>query len=125
MASQGSEAGKEDQVDGLWGRVKAEVEAREGRQGLSPYDLLELPKPERNLMKKLLKQRFVSLSEAAVDLEQTEAEAEKTLSALVAKTYLLEFEKKGEKHYKLLLARKEGKELPFNIWDDLAHRLEP
>lgn len=111
-------------MDGIWGRVKAEVDAREGRKGLSPYDLLELPKNERNLMKKLLKQRVISLAEAAADLKQTEAEAEKTLSALVEKTFLIEFEKKGEKHYKLLLARKEGKELPFNIWEDLAQKME-
>lgn len=112
-------------MDGLWGRVKAEVDAREGKKGLSPYDLLELPKLERDMMKKLLKQRVISLAEAAVDLNQTEAEAEKTLSVLVEKSYLVEFEKKGEKHYKLLLARKEGKELPFSIWDDLAQKMEP
>ena len=112
-------------MDGLWGRVKAEVDAREGRKGLSPYDLLDLPKGERDLMKKLLKQRVISLAEAAADLQQTEAEAEKTLGALVEKSYLVDFEKKGEKHYKLLLARKEGKELPFSIWDDLAQKMEP
>ena len=109
-------------MDGIWGRVQAEVEAREGRKGLSPYDLLELPKPQRDLMKKLLKQRVISLHDAAAELQQTEAEAVQTLSDLVEKTFLIEFEKKGEKHYKILMARKEGKELPFNIWDDLAKK---
>jgi hypothetical protein len=109
-------------VDGIWGRVQAEVDARQGRKGMNPMDLLEMPKPQRDLMKKLLKQRVISLSDAAVELDQSEAEAAKTLGALVEKTFLIEFEKKGEKHYKLLLARKEGKELPFNIWDDLAEK---
>jgi hypothetical protein len=109
-------------VDGIWGRVQAEVDAREGRKGMSPYDLLELPKDQRELMKKLLKQKIISLQDAAAELKQTEAEAAQTLGGLVEKTFLLEFEKKGEKHYKLLLARKEGKELPFNIWDDLAQK---
>ena len=76
-------------------------------------------------MKKLLKQRVISLSEAAVELKQTEAEAAQTLGELVEKTYLIEFEKKGETHYKLLMARKEGKELPFNIWDDLSEKTSP
>jgi hypothetical protein len=89
---------------------------------MSPYDLLELPKAQRELMKKLLKQRIISLPDAAVELGQTEAKAEKTLSALVEETYLVEFEKKGQKHYKILLARKEGKELPFNIWDELTEK---
>jgi hypothetical protein len=109
-------------VDGIWGRVQAEVEAREGRKGMSPYDLLQLPKPQRDLMKKLLKQRIISLSEAAADLEQTETEAVQVLAELVEKTFLVEFEKKGEKHYKLLMARKAGKELPFNIWDELLEK---
>lgn len=109
-------------MDGIWGRVQAEVEAREGRKGMSPYDLLELPKLQRELMRKLLRQRIISLSDAAVELEQPEAEAAKTLGELVEKTFLIEFEKKGKKHYKLLMARKEGKELPFNIWDDLAEK---
>jgi hypothetical protein len=109
-------------VDGIWGRVQAEVEAREGNKGMSPYDLLQLPKPQRDLMKKLLKQRIISLSEAAADLEQTETEAAETLDELVKKTFLVEFEKKGEKHYKLLMARKAGKELPFNIWDELLEK---
>jgi hypothetical protein len=109
-------------VDGIWGRVRAEVEAREGRKGLSPYDLLQLPKPQRDLMKKLLKQRVISLSDAAAELAQTQVEATQTLNELVEKTFLIEFEKKGEKHYKLLMARKAGKELPFNIWDDLLEK---
>jgi hypothetical protein len=109
-------------VDGIWGRVQAEVDARQGRKGLSPYDLLELPKQERELMKKLLKQRVISLCDAATELGQTEDEAVQTLGALVEKTFLIEFEKRGEKHYKLLMARKEGKDLPFNIWDELAQK---
>jgi hypothetical protein len=109
-------------VDGIWGRVQAEVEAREGRKGMSPYDLLELPKHQRDLMKKLLKQRVISLRDAAAELQQTEAEADRTLSELVEKTFLIEFEKQGEKHYKILMARKEGKELPFNIWDELIQK---
>lgn len=111
-------------MDGMWGRMQAEVDAREGRKGLSPYDLLELPRAERNLMKKLLKQRVISLAEAASELQQSEKKAEKTLDALVEKTFLLECQIRGEKHYKILLARKEGKELPFNLWDDLSQRLE-
>lgn len=109
-------------MDGIWGRVQAEVDARQGRKGMNPYDLLELPKRQRDLMKKLLKQRVISLSDAAAELKQTEDEAERTLSDLVEKTFLIEFEKKGKKHYKLLLARKEGKELPFNIWDELTEK---
>jgi hypothetical protein len=109
-------------VDGLFGRVQAEVDARQGHKGLSPYDLLELPKSQRNLMKKLLRQRVISLRDAAAELGQSEAKAEKSLGALVEKTYLVEFEKKGEKHYKILLARKGGKELPLNIWDELMEK---
>lgn len=109
-------------MDGIWGRVQAEVEAREGRKGMSPYDLLELPKHQRDLMKRLLKQRVISLPDAAAELQQTEAEADRTMSELVEKTFLIEFEKQGEKHYKILMARKEGKELPFNIWDELIQK---
>ena len=112
-------------MDGIWGRVQAEVEAREGRKGMSPYDLLELPKEQRALMRKLLKQRIISLHDAAAELQQSDAEAARTLSDLVEKTFLVEFEKQGEKHYKILMARKEGKELPFNIWDELAQKTSP
>jgi len=111
-------------VDGMWGRIQAEMDAREGRKGLNPYDLLELPRAERNLMRKLLKQRVISLEEAARDLQQSEQEAEETLDALVQRTFLLECQIEGQKHYKLLLARKEGKELPFNLWDDLSQKLD-
>lgn len=111
-------------MDGMWGRIQAEVEAREGRKGLSPYDLLELPKAERNLMRKLLKQRVISLADAARELQQSEKKAKETLGALVEKTFLIECQIKGENHYKILLARKEGKELPFNLWDDLSQKLE-
>jgi hypothetical protein len=111
-------------VDGLWGRVQAEVDARQGTKGLSPYDLLELPKPQRDLMKKLLKQRIISLRDAAAELGQSEAKAEKSLDTLVKKTYLIEFEKKGEKHYKILLARKGGKELPLSIWEEFTEKTD-
>lgn len=111
-------------MDGMWGRIQAEMEAREGRGGLSPYDLLELPRPERNLMRKLLKQRVISLEEAARELQLPEQEAQETLDALVERTFLIECQIRGQKHYKILLARKEGKELPFNLWDDLSHKLE-
>jgi hypothetical protein len=110
-------------VDGLWGRVQAEIDAREGRRGLSPIDLLDLPRAERILFRRLLKERMITLTDAAAELAQSEEEAEQTLGALVAKTYLIEFEKKGQKCYKILLARKEGKDLPFNIWDDLSAKL--
>lgn len=110
-------------MDGMWGRVQAEVDAREGEKGLNPYDLLNLPRDQRNLMRKLLKQKVISLQDAAKELDQSESQATRTLSDLVDKTYLVEFEKKGEKHYKLLLARKGGKDLPFNIWDDLTDKL--
>jgi hypothetical protein len=110
-------------VSGLWDRVQAEVDAREGRRGLNPYDLLALPRAERALLKRLLKERIISLADAADQLDQTEKEAERTLAALVEKTYLIEFEKKGKKHYKLLMARKQGRELPFNLWDDLTERI--
>ena len=66
-------------MDGIWGRVQAEVDARQGRKGMSPFDLLELPEPERGFMKKLLKKRVISLSDAAAELEQSEAEAAQTL----------------------------------------------
>jgi hypothetical protein len=89
---------------------------------MNPFDLLELPEPERGFMKKLLKKRVISLSDAAAELEQSEAEAAQTLSPLVEKTFLIEFEKDAETHYKILLAHKEGKELPFNLWDDLAQK---
>jgi hypothetical protein len=109
-------------VDGIWGRVQAEVDARKGGKGMNPYDLLELPNPQRVLMKKLLKQRIISLSDAAAELKQTEEEAAQTMGELVDKTFLIEFEKKGETHYKLLLARKEGRDLPLNIWDELSEK---
>ncbi len=112
-------------MEGIWGRVQAEMDARQGRKGLTPYDLLELPGRQRDLVKKLLKRRVISLSEAAAELGQSEAEAAQTLAGLVAKTYLIEFEKKGEPHYKLLMARKEGKELPFDIWQDLTAKMNP
>jgi hypothetical protein len=109
-------------VDGIWGRVQAEIDARQGRTGMSSLDLLELPKQQRALMKKLLKLKFISLRDAAAELQQTEADAAQTLDTLVEKTFLIEFERKGERHYKLLMARKAGKELPFNIWDQLTEK---
>jgi len=66
---------------------------------------------------------MITLADAATELAQPEEEALHTLDTLVEKTYLVEFEKKGQKCYKILLARKEGKELPFNIWDDLSDKL--
>lgn len=109
-------------MEGLWGRVQAEVEASEGRKGLSPYDLLDLPPRERRLLKRLLKERVISLSDAAVELEESEVQAAQMLAPLVDKTYLIAFEKKGEPYYKLLLARKRGRDLPFNIWDNLTEK---
>jgi len=85
--------------------------------------LLELPRAQRTLFRRLLKERTITLTDAATELAQSEEEAVRTLGVLVDKTYLVEFEKKGQKCYKILLARKEGKELPCNIWDDLSGKL--
>ena len=109
-------------MEGIWGRVQAEVEENEGRRGMRPFDMLDLTHRERSLMKKMIKKRVISMSEAEVELEESEAQAAQMLAPLVEKTYLIEFEKKGKPHYKLLMARKRGRELPFNIWDNLTEK---
>lgn len=106
----------------LFGRLEAEVNAREETAGLSMADILDLPNPPRELINWIIRQAEVGLAQAAAQLGQDEPSASKTLNALLDKGYLYEIEVKGERHFRVCLLSKRKQSMPSNLWKALEDK---
>ena len=101
---------------GLFGRVQAEVKAREKTLGLSVADILDMPDPPRNLINWMMRQVEVTLPQAATHLGKDETNARAMLTSLMEKGFVREIDIKGDLRYRVRLAPKRKSALPSNLW---------
>ena len=111
-------------VKGLFGRLEGELEAREQSLGLRMADLLTLPEPLSRLMKWMIRQRQVSLADAATFLGEDEASARRLLAEAQGKGYVREIELPSATLYRVRLAPRGSRELPANLWQALESKVE-
>lgn len=91
------------------------------RTGASPTrtmaDLLFLPDLERSLINWLLRQQSATLADAALYLEQSEADAATLLQDLIDQGFV-QLDADSRQYQPKLQVRK-GRKVPTNIWDAL------
>lgn len=109
---------------GLFGRLAAELTAREKTPGLTMSDVLNMPDDQRQLFTWLLRQRTPGLTEVARFLGRDEAAAQAVLAGLVEQGLVREFEQRGTRRYQVRLAPKRGRTMPANLWQALDDKVE-
>jgi len=109
---------------GLFGRLEAELTAREKSPGLTMSDVLDMPDGQRQLINWLLRQRIADLAQVAHFLDCDEAAVRETLAGLVEGGLVREFEQRGTLRYQVRLAPKRGRTMPENLWQALDDKVE-
>jgi hypothetical protein len=109
---------------GLFNRLEGELAAREQSLGLRMADLLTLPDDLSGLLKWMLRQGQVGLSDITAFLGKDEVFARTLLADASGKGYVREIEMRGAKLYRVRLAPKRGRELPANLWQALDGKCE-
>ena len=110
---------------GIFNRMQKELDAREKREGITLSVLLDLSPPLRRLMNRITREGQLSVGEAAELLEETPAEALRTLNTFVEKGYLEREQQEGEEGdwvYRTRFARKRPRQIPVGIWSALENR---
>jgi hypothetical protein len=109
---------------GIFDRVEGELAAREKSPGLSMSDLLTLPEPQSGLLKWMIRQGQVSLTDVGAFLGQDEEQTRGALDELCQAAFVREVEIRGATHYRVRLAPKRGRALPANLWQALSDKVE-
>lgn len=85
----------------------------------SRFDILTLPESQQQVLRIITRQRGVSLSEIAQQLNQEEAAIHTVLNALVEQGFVQQIATEGEPHYQTNLTAKRGRLSLEGIWQRL------
>ncbi|TET53116.1 MAG: hypothetical protein E3J64_04065 [Anaerolineales bacterium] len=107
---------------GIFDQCKAEIEAREKQEGITPADLLDLSPPLRRLMNRITRGREMDVEAAAEHLGESSGNTLKMLDALVGKGYLERVQREEGWVYRTRFGRKRGREIPAGIWSACKER---
>lgn len=110
--------------EGLFGRLQEEIELQRQDAGMTQADQLELPAPLRKIANLLARRRVMTLQELVQEIGDPEDDIRPRLVELVAKTYVREMRVKGELTYKIVWARKRGRQVSLDVWDALEEKVE-
>jgi predicted transcriptional regulator len=109
---------------GLFSRLQDEIEVRDRQEGLSPIDLLDMPKALAAVINKIIRKNGMKLEDIAEELDQSPEDTQKTLDELVEKGYARRVEVREEIWYKAHFGRKADKVLSLSIWSSLDDVVE-
>lgn len=109
----------------LFNRLQDELDSQDQPGGLSPVDLLDLPPELSKVITKMIRRNGLKLQDVAEALEQTPAEARKTLDELVQKGYVRQIEVENEIWYKPRFAQKRSRKLSSSLWQALDDVVGP
>lgn len=109
-------------MPGLFDRLQSEIDQREGSAGFSPADLLTLSPELRKLMQALTRKGALTAEALAKEIDMPAAALVPLMDGLIEKGFVAEVDVAGVAWYKAVLARRRGREVPFNIWEALQER---
>lgn len=112
-------------MPGLFDRLQDEINAQEQHSNLSPIDLLDLPDGLADIIKKIVRQNGMKLTDIATDLQQTPAEVQTTMDGLADKGLVRRVEVRKEVWYKANFGRKisQPKGDVDSVWASLDNML--
>ena len=111
-------------MPGLFERLQAEIEQREKSAGLSAVDLLHLSDELRAIVQTIARQGQMSLADVAAAVGMPADDVAQLMAALEDKGFVFVREIDDQKVYKTSFARRRGRDVPLNIWDALADKVE-
>ncbi len=109
---------------GLFNRLQDEIDARDEPGGLSPIDLLDMPKALATVINQIIRKNGIKLEDIAAELNQSSADTKATLDELVEKGYVRRVEVRDQIWYKAHFGRKADKVLSSSIWSSLDDVVE-
>ena len=109
---------------GLFDRLQAELNAQKKAEGLSMSDVVMLPDPLPKMVRYMLRERDVTLTDMVAFLGQDELKTSNLLATLVEKGFVREMVVQGEKHYRVRLAHRRGAASQSSIWQSLDKKIE-
>ncbi len=109
-------------MPGLFDRLQTEIDQRERSAGYSPADLLTLSPELRKLIQTLTRKGASTTDALAAEIDMPAAELGPLLDALIEKGFVAAVDVAGTTWYKAVLARRRGREVPFNIWEALQEK---
>ena len=109
---------------GLFGRLQAEVVAREKNPGLDMAEILDLPDSEREIINWMLRETYVSFAQLTKRMAKGESSARSMLDSFLDKGYVREIEMKGEVLYRVRLKPKRKHNMPSNLWKALENKTD-
>ena len=114
-------------MSNLFDRLQDEINSQENQDGISPVDLLDLPRSISKIIRKIIRKNGMRLDQVAQELDQSLEETKKSLDELVEKGYIRQVEVKKEIWYKARFAQKRSRTLSADFWsalDDLTESEE-
>lgn len=109
-------------MPGLFDRLQTEIDQRERSAGYSPADLLTLSPELRKLIQTLTRKGASTTDVLAAEIDMPAAELGPLLDALIENGFVAAVDVAGTTWYKAVLARRRGREVPFNIWEALQEK---
>lgn len=96
-----------------------QLNARAKLPGVTQVDILNLPPPLDNLLRKIIRQGSITVGEFTQDLHLAKGQGERLVKILIDKGYLYTESSGRQTICKIHFARKEKKRLPTDIWNSL------
>ena len=109
---------------GLFGRLEAELTAREKTPGLTMVEVLSLPDGQRQLINWLMRQKSASLAEVIAFVGGDEAVAGDLLNELEQQGFVRRVEIREAVSYQVRLAPKRGRTMPADLWQAIDDKVE-
>jgi hypothetical protein len=108
----------------MFDRLQRELRKRSKVEGITPADVMDLPKPLRAVMNKIMREGSMTLSDLTTELKLKTGEARQLGQTLVDKGFLTSTERAadGEVVYRTHYARKarkRGRGVPLDVWKAL------
>lgn len=114
-------------MSNIFDHIQNELDNRQAqtREGISILDLVDLPKPLRNMMRMMLRKTKLTYPEIVIEMDSFgKQELDQTLDALVKQSWLIRFGEEENATYKVNLNRKRGSSLGDNFWLAIDKKIE-
>ena len=103
----------------LFGRLQDEINARDGKSGLSPIDLLDLPETLAAIVNSIIRSNGMQLDQIAQTIEMSVPQTQQLLNDLNEKGYVRKVQVKDNIWYKANFGRKAEGNNRTGIWSIL------
>ncbi|MBN1954118.1 MAG: hypothetical protein JW900_03605 [Anaerolineae bacterium] len=106
----------------IFDSIGKKIESQE--TGIRVSDLLTLPRDLRRIMNYVIREKQITLDQAATHAEASGEETQEMLNDLVEKGYLQADTDRGETVYRVHYGRTHPKDIPGSLWAALGDKIQ-